>query len=95
LIQLARLVFTRTQLYEAGGIATLINCVVVVVLLVLPATRGITLVFLGEAMLLAALRGYGGCETLAFSNWLLGRNDQVGCMLFTPLDRIETNATRA
>jgi hypothetical protein len=40
-------------------------------------TSDATLVFYGASMLLAALRGYGGCEVLAASNWLLGRDDQV------------------
>ncbi len=53
-------------------------------------TRDATLVFLGVSMLLAALRGYGSCESLAISNWLLRRNDQVGCLLFSPVDRLET-----
>jgi len=52
----------------------------------LSQTRDATLVFLGGSMLLAADRGYGGCETLAIGNWLLRRNDQVGCLLFGPLD---------
>jgi len=40
-------------------------------------------------MLLAALRGYGGCEVLAAPNLLGGRRDQFGCILFTPIDRAE------
>jgi len=40
-------------------------------------------------MLLAALRGIGGCEVLAVPNWLLGRDDQIGCALFWPIDRLE------
>ena len=67
----------------------MINCLVLTGLLIVPATRGITFIFLGEAMLLAALRGYAGCETLAFSNWLLRRDDQIGCILFTPIDHLE------
>ncbi len=47
------------------------------------------LVFYGTSMVLAALRGYAGCEVLAVSNWLLGRNDQVGCVVFSPIDRLE------
>jgi hypothetical protein len=47
------------------------------------------LLFYGVSMLLAALRGYAGCEVLALSNWLLHRDDQVGCVLFTPLDVLE------
>jgi hypothetical protein len=40
-------------------------------------------------MLLAAIRGYAGCEVLAVSNWLLRRDDQVGCVIFTPIDVVE------
>jgi hypothetical protein len=47
------------------------------------------LLFFGSSMLLAAIRGYAGCEVLAISNWLLGRDDQVGCALFKPVDSIE------
>ena len=47
------------------------------------------LVFYGLSMLLAALRGYAGCESLAISNWLLNRNDQLGCLVFGPVDYTE------
>jgi hypothetical protein len=40
-------------------------------------------------MLLAAARGYAGCEVLAISNWLLHRDDQIGCLVFSPIDRLE------
>jgi hypothetical protein len=46
-------------------------------------------IFFGASMLLAALRGYAGCEVLAVSNWLLRRDDQVGCVVFTPVDQWE------
>ena len=45
--------------------------------------------FYGGSMLLAAARGYAGCEVLAVSNWLLRRDDQVGCLVFSPLDQLE------
>jgi hypothetical protein len=47
------------------------------------------LVFFGSSMLLAAGRGYAGCELLAVPNWLLRRDDQVGCVLFDPIDHAE------
>jgi len=47
------------------------------------------LISYGSSMLLAATHGYAGCEVLAISNWILGRDDQVGCLLFSPLDAIE------
>ncbi len=47
------------------------------------------LIFYAGSMLLAAVRGYPGCEVLAVSNWLLGRDDQVGCAVFFPVDVLE------
>jgi hypothetical protein len=48
------------------------------------------LLFYGASMLLAAWRGYAGCEVLALSNWVLRRDDQVGCLLFSPIDSLES-----
>jgi hypothetical protein len=45
--------------------------------------------WLGASMLLAALRGCGGCEVLAAWNLITGRGDQVGCILHTQIDRAE------
>jgi hypothetical protein len=52
-------------------------------------TSDAVVLFVGGSMLLAAVRGYAGCELLAISNWLLDRDDQVGCVLFTPVDQLE------
>lgn len=52
-------------------------------------TSDAALLFYGASMLLAAVRGYAGCEVLAVPNWLLRRDDQVGCVLFAPVDAIE------
>lgn len=46
-------------------------------------------VWLGASMLLAAARGYGGCEVLAVSNLITGRREQIGCLLYTPIDNAE------
>lgn len=61
----------------------------------LSVTSGAALIFFGGSMLLAAVRGYRGCEVLAASNWILGRDDQVGCVLFSPIDRTESANGRA
>ncbi len=50
------------------------------------------LLFNGTSMLLAALRGYGGCELFAISNWLWGRDDQIGCPIFHPVDVAEARS---
>jgi len=51
------------------------------------------LIFYGLSMLLIALRGSGGCEALAISNWLLKRDDQLGCLVFSPIDAAERKLT--
>jgi hypothetical protein len=45
--------------------------------------------FFGVSMLVAALRGYAGCEVLAIPNVITGRRDRIGCVLFTPIDAAE------
>lgn len=46
-------------------------------------------IFYGVAMLVEAIRRYAGCESLAISNWLLKRDDQIGCLVFSPIDFVE------
>jgi len=92
LIQLARLQFTRSRLDQTGIVPVLINFLVFVALLIFEPTRGATFVFLGSAPLFAAARGAGGCEIVAVSNWLLRRDDQIGCPLFWPVDTYEARA---
>ncbi len=48
--------------------------------------------FLGVSMLVAALRGYAGCEVLAVPNAITGRRDQIGCVLYTPIDVAEARS---
>jgi hypothetical protein len=52
------------------------------------------LIFYGASMLLAAARGYAGCEVLAASNWLLRRDDQIGCLVLSPIDHVEQRMSR-
>lgn len=47
------------------------------------------LIFYGISMLITAIRDYAGCESLAISNWLLKRDDQLGCLFFSPIDFAE------
>ncbi|MGH2872133.1 MAG: hypothetical protein ACRDL5_06685, partial [Solirubrobacteraceae bacterium] len=59
-----------------------------------PANGNVSIwVWLGASMLLAAARGYGGCEVLAASNLIGGRRDEIGCILYTPIDRFEAART--
>jgi len=80
-------------LQATGPLAHGLNVAVFLLLFATPwyapalwVTSDAALLFYGASMLLAALRGYAGCEVLAISNWLLRRDDQAGCLLFSPLD---------
>ena len=47
------------------------------------------LFFYGASILLAAARGYAGCEILALSNFIRRRDDQLACAVFSPVDAFE------
>jgi len=67
-----------------------LNCAIgVAALLAVPVPA---LLFYGTSMLLAALRGYAGCELFAVSNWLRRGDDQIACPLFHPVDVAESRA---
>jgi hypothetical protein len=83
------------RLEATGPVAHAINVAVFLILYLWEPSSDATLVFYGASMLLAVLRGDDGCEVLAVGNWLLGRDDQVGCALFWPVDRLEHAAPRA
>jgi Family of unknown function (DUF6410) len=61
----------------------------VVVPLVIEPTRNAAVVFVSASMLVAALRGYAGCEVSALGNLLLHRRDQIFCPVFLPLDLMD------
>jgi hypothetical protein len=72
----------------------LANVAVFVPLFAHPATVGSALLFYGGSMLVAAARRSGGCEVTAISNAVLHRDDQVGCVLFAPVDIAEAALRR-
>lgn len=51
--------------------------------------RPAALLFGGVSLLVAGIRGYAGCEITAIGNWLLGRDDQIGCVMLSPVDLAE------
>ena len=86
------------RLQAIGPLAYLVNIAVFVALYLTPSyapalsvTSDAALLFYGTSMLVAAVRGYAGCEVLAVSNWMLRRDDQIGCMLFWPVDTAESD----
>jgi hypothetical protein len=70
-------------------IAVCLNCLVIVGLLSDAYTTGGAELFYGATLLVASWRGQPGCEATVVSNWLLERDDQVGCPIFSPIDRAE------
>ena len=89
-----------SQLMETGPLASTINVLLFALLVSTVSRPAISfvgfaaLVFYGASMLIAAVRGYAGCEVLAFSNWLLRRDDQVGCLVLSPIDALEQPGRR-
>jgi hypothetical protein len=75
-----------------GGHA--LNCAVMVALAANPYTGGAATLFYAATLLVAAWRGQPGCEVTVLSNWILSRDDQVGCPLFAPIDAAEARHRR-
>jgi hypothetical protein len=84
---------TPTPLQATGPVSHALNLVVFLALYLMEATSDAALILYGTSMLVAALRGYAGCEVLAMSNWLLQRDDQIGCAVFWPVDYLERRRT--
>lgn len=95
--QWARARRNPSKLEANGPIASTINIVIFFYFLLwapssLSFMTDAVFIFYGVSMLLAAVRGYAGCEALAISNWLLERDDQLGCLLFSAIDYAERKA---
>ena len=95
-----RIRFAPAPLQATGPVATVLNILIFFALvstpLYLPQLSFLgyaAFVFYGASMLVAALRGYAGCEVLAASNWILARDDQVGCLFLSPIDGAERRLT--
>jgi hypothetical protein len=80
-----------------GSAGTTANCPVLVGLAVNPYTTGGAALFYGATLLVAAWRAQPGCEATVLSNSILGRDDQLGCPVFSPIDEAEAhlNARRS
>ncbi|MGH2380989.1 MAG: hypothetical protein ACRDG7_07180 [Candidatus Limnocylindria bacterium] len=80
---------TPVRLTGSGGHC--LNCALIAAAFVLVPLAA--LLFYGTSLLVAAARGYGGCELFALSNWLWHRDDQIACPVFHPVDFAERRAT--
>jgi hypothetical protein len=72
-----------------SSVAMVANCVVIAAMVAIPSFAIGTALFYGVTMLVAASRAQPECESTVLSNWILSRDDQIGCPLFSPLDRAE------
>jgi hypothetical protein len=81
--------YARGPVRFTGSTGKTANCLLLVGLAVNPYTAGGAALFYGTTLLAAASRGQPGCEATVLSNWILGRDDQVGCPLFSPIDEAE------
>jgi hypothetical protein len=86
---------TQCPLRATGPLGHLANCAVFVPLFLHPTTADSAMLFYGGSMLVAAARRSGGCEVTAISNAVLGRDDQVGCTVFAPVDLAEARIRRS
>lgn len=82
--------YAAAPLRYTGPIAVVVNCLVIVLLLANPYTGGGAELFYGTSLLVGAWRRQPDYEATVLSNWILRRNDQIGCPIFTPIDRVET-----
>lgn len=94
-LQWIRMRRNSSRLDATGPGATAVNILAFALLIAISFVPAISyvgyaaFVFYGGSMLLAAARGYAGCEVLAVSNWLLRRDDQIGCLVLSPIDQWE------
>ena len=92
-LQLLWQAIKNKPLMATGRVGFVLNFAVISVLFFTPLHHSMWF-YLGFSLLIAAIRGYRGCEVMAISNWLTGRNDQVGCVIFSPIDALEIKRTR-
>jgi hypothetical protein len=78
-----------------GPLGTALNLAVIVALIANDVTgpEG-AVIFYAVTMLIAAFRGQPGCEATVVSNLVLGRDDQIGCPMFAPIDEVEARMRR-
>ncbi|MGH9917735.1 MAG: hypothetical protein ACRD6W_02515 [Nitrososphaerales archaeon] len=86
--------YTSRPLRLTGAVPTMLNCGLIVAFIATPYTGGAIDLFYGVTLLTAAWRGQPGCEATVISNWILRRDDQIGCPVFSPIDHAERRQAR-
>jgi hypothetical protein len=81
--------YAKAPIRFTGSAGTTANCLVLVALAVNAYTVGGAALFYGATLVVGAWRAQPGCEGTVLSNWILGRDDQLGCPVFSPIDQAE------
>ena len=50
-------------------------------------------IFIGVSLVLTGIRAEGGCEVMTIPGMLLGKRTHLGCVVFSPIDWVETQVT--
>jgi hypothetical protein len=88
LLGLAARRYAHEPIRFTGPAGHALNCVVIVALVANPYTGGAATLFYAAMLLVAAWRGQHDCEVTVLPNWILGRDDQIGCPMFAPIDAL-------
>lgn len=74
---------------RAAGAIVLVVVIATALTFVTPIDGGAIWMFFGASMLLAAVRGYAGCELLTIANAFSGRREQMNCLVYDRIDEAE------
>ena len=85
--------FARRPVHFMGPLGLALNTAVIVALFFFDFTFDAAALFYGVTMFVAAWRAQPGCEATVLSNWILRRDDQIGCPTFAPIDEAEARLT--
>jgi hypothetical protein len=88
-IGLAARRFAGRPVHFMGPLGLALNTAVIVALFLFDYTADAAALFYGATMFVAAWRAQPGCEATVLSNWILRRDDQIGCPTFAPIDEAE------
>lgn len=90
LARTARIPWSPTQIMAAAVILAVVLGVGVALTYVSPIDGGALYAFFGMSMVIAAVKGFDGCEILALPSLVFGRTEAIWCPLYSPLDAIDT-----
>ena len=85
--------FAGRPVHLMGPLGLALNTAVIVALFLIDYTFDAAALFYGATMFAAAWRAQPGCEATVLSNWILRRDDQIGCPTFAPIDEAEARLT--